>query len=427
MKTFLITILILSAINSADPQSRYRNVLISKESSPNEPSIFINPNNTYHIVAASNMDAYYYTFDGGETWTKGTLISSTYGVWGDPCIVMDTKGNFYYFHIVNSGGYWFDRIVCQKSTNGGVSWSNPGTFTGHNPPHIQDKEWAAIDMTDSPYRDNIYVAWTQCGQPDSSHILYSRSTDGGESWNDFMRLNKIAGDNCYNVPSTVLGAAPCVGTNGNVYVCWSSANGIILDKSIDGGVTWLDEDILVNPQPKGFRFEVPGVYRCFGFSSMACDQSNSKYNGTLYICWADQRNGKADTDIWLAKSTDGGLTWSDAKRINDDSPGKHQFFPWLTVDQKTGYIYIVFYDRRNYNDPQTDVYLARSADGGETFTNERISESPFTPNQHTFMGDYINISAHDGKIRPIWTRMDTNIDYEHNSGVLSVWTAIINE
>ena len=137
----------------------------------------------------------------------------------------------------------------------------------------------------------------------------------------------------------------------------------------------------------------------------------------MYLNWSDQRNGENDTDIWLAKSTDNGDTWSEAIRVNNDGPGKHQFFSWMDVDPSTGYIYVVFYDRRAYGDAQTDVYLAYSTNGGQTFTNQIISEKPFTPNAQVFFGDYNDISAVNGRVRPIWTVA--------NGGSLSVHTALI--
>jgi hypothetical protein len=98
--------------------------------------------------------------------------------------------------------------------------------------------------------------------------------------------------------------------------------------------------------------------------------------------------------------------------------GKHQFLSWMAVDQVTGIIYIIFYDRRHYDDEKTDVYLATSADGGITWKNEKISDEPFTPDSDTFFGDYTNIAAHAGVVRPIWTRMD--------NGKPGVWTALID-
>jgi hypothetical protein len=149
-----------------------------------------------------------------------------------------------------------------------------------------------------------------------------------------------------------------------------------------------------------------------------CDLSGGAHHGTIYINWSDQRNGEDDTDVWLIKSTDGGQTWSERKRVNDDPPGKHQFFTWMAVDQVTGHLHFVYYDRRNYNDHQTDVYMAVSKDGGESFVNYKVSEEPFVPSSWIFFGDYNNVAAHDNVIRPVWTRM-------HNQQ-RSIWTAIVD-
>ncbi len=91
----------------------------------------------------------------------------------------------------------------------------------------------------------------------------------------------------------------------------------------------------------------------------------------------------------------------------------------MTVDPATGYIYIVYYDRRNYTDTKTDVYVARSTDGGETFTEFKVSQSPFTPTSSIFFGDYTGIAALNGKVYPIWTRLENN--------QRSVWIAIIQD
>ncbi|MBL0108645.1 MAG: T9SS type A sorting domain-containing protein [Ignavibacteria bacterium] len=90
----------------------------------------------------------------------------------------------------------------------------------------------------------------------------------------------------------------------------------------------------------------------------------------------------------------------------------------MTIDQATGYLYFVFYDRRNYSNTQTDVFMARSTDDGETFNNFKVSATPFTPNSSSFFGDYSNVTAHNGKVRPIWTRLDNS--------TLSLYTAIVD-
>lgn len=160
---------------------------------------------------------------------------------------------------------------------------------------------------------------------DSSYIMFTRSTNGGQSFSNPFRICEVAGD-AIDSSNTVEGAVPCVGPNGEIYVSWSGPLGIVFDKSTDGGLTWLDNDIFVTTQPGGWTFSIPGMMRCNGFPVTTCDISGGPNNGTIYINWSDQRNGSDDTDIWFIKSTDGGNTWSSVKRVNDDPPGKHQFF-----------------------------------------------------------------------------------------------------
>jgi len=141
-----------------------------------------------------------------------------------------------------------------------------------------------------------------------------------------------------------------------------------------------------------------------------CDISSSPYKGNIYINWSDGRNGVNDIDIFIIKSSDGGKTWSNVIRVNDDKErnGRQQFMSDMSVDPVTGNVYVLFYDRRNYTDSQTDVYLARSTNGGESFTNIKISESPFTPQKKVFFGDYIGVSAYNDFAACIWQRFDDN-------------------
>jgi hypothetical protein len=415
-KTYIAVLTIF--LSGMASQAQYPNVLISTNNTPNEPSIMINPKNPNQVVAGSNINNYYYSDNGGLTWQEGQL-NSTYGVWGDPVIDVDTNGDFYFFHLSNPQvGNWIDRIVCQKSTDGGQNWNN-GSYMGLNGTKAQDKHWSAIDRTNN----NIYVTWTQfdnygTSNPlDSSIILFSKSLNSGQTWSPAKRINRVAGD-CIDSDNTTEGAVPCVGPNGEIYVSWAGPVGLVFNRSLDQGETWMDTNVLVSDIPGGWDFAVPGIYRANGLPVTCCDISNGPYRGTVYINWSDQRNGTTDTDIWFIKSTDGGLTWGERKRVNNDPPGKHQFFTWMTVDQSNGYIYFVFYDRRNNSNTQTDVYIAVSADAGETFTNYKISESPFTPYSTIFFGDYTNISATNNIVRPIWTRLD--------GGSLSMYTALFD-
>lgn len=401
-------------------QAQYQNVRIENFSGPNEPSIAINPLNTQEIMVGSNLNYWYFSDDGGYSWSGGVLTSSEHGVWGDPVIIADTLGDFYYFHLSNpSVGSWIDRIVCQKFDKTTSSWSD-GSAVGYNGGKEQDKPWAIVDTKSN----TIYVSWTQFDDYGSSspncetHIRFSKSTDGGQTWSEPLYINEIPGD-CVDSGNTVEGAVPAVGPNGEVYVSWSGPAGIVFNRSIDGGETWLDYNIPVSDQPGGWDFGIPGIYRANGMPVTICDLSGGPHHGTIYINFSDQRNGADDTDIWLVKSTDGGFSWTEPVRVNDDPPGSQQFFTWMAVDQSNGTLYFVFYDRRNHTDNMTDVYMAVSYDGGETFENFKISESPFLPASGQFFGDYTNIAAVDNMVRPVWTRRESN-------GQLSLYTAIVD-
>lgn len=398
--------------------SQHTNILISSFNEPNEPSICINPKNTSQLVAGSNIDNLYSSEDGGITWSTSTLKSS-YGVWGDPVIGVDTAGNFYFFHLSNPpNGNWIDRIVCQRRDKGSQIW-NDGSYFGLNNKKAQDKHWVAVD----PSTNYLHVTWTEFDKygssvsTDSSRILYSQSTDQGQTWSIPVKINQVSGD-CVDSDNTVEGAVPAIGPQGQIYVSWTGPDGIVFDRSLDGGKTWLDNDIKVTDMPGGWDFEIPGISRCNGLPFTACDLSNGAFNGNIYINWTDQRNGEDNTDVWLVISEDGGNTWSAPKKVNNDSGTKQQFLTSMTIDQSTGHLWFVFYDRRNSNQKETDVYMAVSKDGGKTFENFKISESSFNPNSGVFFGDYTGVTAFNNIVRPIWTRL--------NDGQLSVWTALID-
>lgn len=408
--------------------AQFPNVMIDSNAGgymPCEPSIAVSLKDTSVLVAGAVLDFVYLSDDGGRSWDK-QILSSPMGVLGDPCIIPTSDGSFYYLHLSNPGvprgkrgDGVLDQIVCQRSDDNGKTW-NDGAGMGKNSPKSQDKEWAVED----PRTGRMYASWTQFDKYDSpnpkdkSNIMISWSDDRGESWSKALRINQKSGD-CRDDDKTTEGAVPAVGPDGEVYVAWAWKNKIWFDRSMDGGRTWKMKDKKVAKQPGGWNQDVPGLYRCNGMPITVCDLSDGPNRGDIYICWSDHRNGKGNIDIWLSSSSDHGNHWTSPVRVNNDEGKAMQFFPWLTIDQTTGYLYCVFYDQRDASSLETEVYVAFSTDGGKTFSNVKISEKSFSPKANVFFGDYNNISAHNGKIAPIWTSMNSR-------GKNSVWTAIIS-
>ena len=381
-----------------------------------EPSIAIHPKKNKWMIAGSVMNDYYYSKNGGKSW-KSSSLKSEFGVGGDPVVHIDTKGRYYYFHLSSpADGGRLDRIVCDYSDEIKGKWNS--SATAKKGEKAQDKHW----VTECPLTGNLYLTWTQFDRYDSSNpgdsstIVFSKSVDRGVSWSEPRRISKFAGD-CLDGDNTVEGAVPAVGPNGEIYVSWSGPKGIRFNRSKDAGVTWLEEEVLVADQPGGWATDVPGMYRCNGLPITTCDISGGAQNGRIYVNWTDQRNGEENTDVWLAYSDNQGKTWSEPKRVNQDNSDHHQFFTWMDIDQSNGNIYFVYYDRRNYEDNQTDVYMATSHDGGLTFSEQKISTTPFIPSDKIFFGDYINIAVQNGVVRPIWSRMD--------DGKISLWVGLV--
>jgi len=437
IRLLLISLLISSCSTAQNINKKQQNFLNSSYTNikifesdgyglgPCEPSIFINPVNPKNMVAGSILDNVHYSFDGGLTW-ETKKITSDLGVFGDPCIVADYQGNFYYLHLSDPDKIgWrstniLDQIVIQKSTDGGINWSN-GIGIGKNSPKQQDKEWFTI----SPINNEIYVTWTEFDKygskkvQDKSRILFSKSSDGGQSFTIPIKINQLDG-NCIDDDLTTEGAVPSVGINGEILVAWSYNETIYFDRSLDFGKTWLEEDVIIANQPGGWSTEIYGIGRSNGMPVTAVDHSQSIYRGTVYVNWTDVRNGKDNTDVFIAKSTDNGTTWSKPIKVNSDKTTTHQFLTWMSVDPATGFIYIVYYDRSNTRNNETAVTLSVSYDGGDTFVSKTISENSFsTVPKGIFFGDYNNINAQNGIVRPIWTH--------YENGKLSIFTALINE
>jgi hypothetical protein len=403
MKTPLWIVFVISFL--ANPCSaQVKNILID-ESVNGEPSLAINPRNPLNIVAAAAPDNIYFSVDGGKSWRK-QKIQSSYENQGSPVIVCDNKGTFYLIIVARLKGHTdkmesSEVLVCHISSDGGKTWDE-GTPFGSSPMKDQLNPMGAID-----FKGNIIVSWTQVdqlGANDStchSSIVISSSANG-KRWSKPVELSQFNG-NCRSDDHTAFGATPGAGEDKKLYVTWSHANSIYLDRSFDGGGMWLFNDIVLSDQNGGWNLQVSGDERYNGMPVLVINKTKTEQRGLMYITWADQRRGEDDADIWFMRSHNFGDIWTPAMKVNDDSGRKHQFMPAMSVDDITGHIYILYFDRRNSEDESTDVYLAYSRDAGSTFKNTKVSEAPFKPGALRTSGRSTAISAYNGVITALWT------------------------
>jgi len=375
-----------------------------------EPSVAINPVNPQNVAAAYQDNAHVaYSYDAGKSWTiADNTASKDYRVSGDVSITYDAKGYAYLCYIafdkLGTMNYWAHNatrngIFVRRSPDGGKTWDDNEYIVANQPtaPGIpfEDKPYIVADNTKSRYAGTLYVGWTRWTIADSQ-ILLSASRDQGKAWSTPIEIDNHRGlprdDNGANE-----GFSGVVGADGTLYAVWGDGAHILMTLSRDGGRSFSKVREIIDTAP--IMFDVRGVERSNGFPVIDMDRKS----GRLYVVWSDYRNG--GVDAFSSTSTDGGAKWSPAARVNSDPlhNGTDHFFQWLAVDQATGAANVIFYDRRvDPQDLNSTIVLARSSDGGNSFTNYAWTDTPFDPGG-VFMGDYTGLAANAGRIYGVWT------------------------
>jgi len=441
-----ITMLVCILTNNAHAQQKHPHEIMqisgAGAANPSEVSVAINPTDSANIIAVSLQHKYpdgssgitnyaYVKSEKESGWKTVSQPNPERRVQGDDAVTFDASGTAYRSYIAFKGlrqhrpEEAVNGIFVSRSTNGGLHWSEPVPVIDHinTVAPFEDKPWLVTDNTESEYKGNIYISWTRfdvygsSDPADSTHIYFSRSDNGGKSFAMPFIISDHGG-NSIDSSNTVEGAVPSVGPNGEVYVAWSGPLGIMFDRSLDGGWTF-GKDIHVADDPGGWSMDIKGIGRANGMPVTGTDISSGLHRGRIYINWIDLRNG--DPDVFITWSDDRGESWSAPKRVNDDPTGNgaEQFFTWMAVDPTDGSVNIAFYDRRNLEGTETTLTLARSTDGGQTFTNYSVDQESFETNSSIFFGDYIGIDAVNGQVV---------IAYQHftSEQSLALSTAIFN-
>lgn len=414
-------------------------ILSSSNSTQSEISIDVHPTNPNIIFASANTTNWpvttlygtglYWSINGGTNWTgfDNPPIGSNSG---DPAAVIGPNGNFYIGYIRNGGGQGVS-----VSTNNGTSWVNYIAAADPSSGDLLDKNHLWVDkQLSSPYVNRVYDSWTHfvTGSASNNQVVLNYSTNNGVSWSSFVDLSASLSPG-----SHAQGVNISTGPNGEVYAAFAiydnwgvgvyGEDAIGFAKSTNGGVSFTKSRIF-SASNFGIRGNLkPTNIRVSSFPSMAVDRSGGPRNGFIYIVWAQRGVSPAgnDPDIVLIRSTNGGNTWSSPVRVNNDAlnNGKDQYYPWCTVDQSNGALHLVFYDNRNTTSDSSGVWMASSFDGGLTFENYQISDANFKPKPISglasgYQGDYIGITASNGKAYPVWA--------DDRTGNYQAWSTIVS-
>jgi hypothetical protein len=421
-----------------------------------EPHISMDPLDGNHLVAASkmydNLERYrfkvgtFVSFDGGRTWTdNGQLPGHTmqrgddpsYELTSDPWTAFDDEGNAYVMVLDTDdesdsalGAGW--GMSLHKSSDGGRTWFGPIPIHRNrgvqNLLLLDDKNVLAIDNY-GPDRDGatgrMYGCWSLDAPLANLAIQVARSADGGMSWQD---AGPVSGFDRTVIGCQIVISPPgAPGEPGAVHVFWFNFSdpSIRMATSTNGGITFSAPTTVQRISP------IPRTFPNSGFRNLSLPTAGVDHrSGALYVAWADEHatvpgapcfedapaGQVCDADILLSRSLDGGTSWSDPVRVNQDpiGGGKDQFQPALAVTP-SGQLNMMWFDRRN--DPGNfyiDTFFARSNDGGTSWRETRVSRSMWDPSTNPpistsgeFIGDYQGMAADDAAAVAFWN--DTSL------------------
>jgi hypothetical protein len=364
--------------------------------------------------------------DGGKSFTDmGHLPDDpTYTDWGDPVLAYSVKTGTTYLvtlagtHVFAGGAGWFTgRLSVYRSLDNGTTFEpavngTPGFTPGGD---FQDKPWMAVDNYRGPGFGNVYLAWTRFFPSDGSHsqIMFTRSTDDGLSWgpDGGVPITPAALSSWDHLNTKVEGTSVTVGPDHAVYVFWYDTRGpasFLMRKSTDFGMTFGPEVTVTTLQNPTADLGIGG-FRTLPFFQAAVNPAN----GAIYVVYHDDPSGSDRADVYFRQSLDGGATWSDAVRVNDDSTTNDQWSPALAVTPDGKHVGVFWYDRRlDPNDNLIDRYGAIGTVSGSTITfgpNFRVTDTSFPPVygqdsglDPTYMGDYDQAVADNRYFYATW-------------------------
>jgi hypothetical protein len=381
----------------------------------NEPSITINRHFTgdpLNIVVAYNdigkTLGISWSADSGKTWAD-TQLAYVFQTTGDPSVASDINGNVYACFLSFEGTAFYGKsgiFVC-KSTDGGRIWSSPVkvdslVYPGAGPPvKFADKCMMTVDTnSSSPYVNNIYVAWQRDdtnGQ--NSDIFFSRSTDGGLTFDAPLQVNDNSPQSAY-----AEGAFPFVGADGDVYVAWYDAyfrghepGSLYVDKSTDGGQAFGTDVKVANIlTPPLYTFGNTG-FKAKSFVSAAGNPNNSE---DLYMTYI------SDPDGYFDKRIDNGKPPGALGSAPSDQP---------MIIRNSNYVYVAWQDHRNLPGGQADIYFNRSTDNGRSWDLPDKGPLDNTDTPGANKSERVRMSSSGTYVYAVWQ------DYRSAGGFVNVY------
>ncbi len=397
-----------------------------------EPTVAVAPGNSNHLVAAWQQDRWTdggaralvtaASFDGGRTWRRtlqamsrcgggSAAVGGDYERVSDPWVDIGPDGTVHAMGLGFSGSSSSanaNAMLATRSTDGGLTWSAPATLIADGADFFNDKNTLTADPTDPRF---VYAVWDRIDNAGGGPTYFARSTDGGRSWEPARSIHD-PGRSAQTIGNriVVITDGPQRGTLVNFFtgIDYASSpvrNHLAVMRSTDQGVSWSVPVVIAAQQSVGTRDATTGTPIRDGsiIGSIAAGPG-----AVLWAAWQDARfSGGVRDAIAVARSDDGGLSWSASVAVNRD-PSAPAFTPVVAV-RSDGLAGVMHYDLRpDTADPATllaGAWLVSSRDG--IAWSEATVWSPFDlagaprVGAGLFLGDYQGLVASGVSFRPV--------------------------
>lgn len=257
-------------------------------------------------------------------------------------------------------------IFLTKSTDGGTNFGMPVNISKN------------IGSSSSPQiavsGNGVYVVW-QAKDTGKYQILFAKSTDGGATFGTPVNISNNSGASTF--PKVLV-------SGNNIYVVWAFTvtnkdYDVLFSKSTDGGATFTTPINLSN------------TVGDTGLPQMIMSGNN------IYITW--ENDGSGNFDIFVAKSTDSGNTFS--APVNVSNNPKSSGAPQIIASGND--VYVIWMD----NDPGNyDIFVAKSTDNASTFG------TPVNVSNNTSDSGYQQIALSGNNLYVAWTDTISNSNYD---------------
>ncbi len=240
----------------------------------------------------------------------------------------DGNPEIYFKYSNDLGDTWSEDI--RITNNSGISWV------------------PSIAVSDN----YVHLAWNE-DKDGNQENYYIRSTDGGETWEEPVRISNTSGKSW---------AADIAADGDNVYISWQEqdARSIYFSHSSDKGNSWKETKAIVTCDSQ--MPERP---------NLLIDE-NLTLHIAYYFC-------EGDGDAYYINSADYGLSWTNPVKILNESTSQANGLPTITIDEEGRLHTILLIGTKTLvgKEYKTDleVHYLNSSDNGKSWGNQmKLSE-----------------------------------------------------